>query len=301
MLDPVGAVVARHDQADRIAVEHRQVSAVHGPGDHHLAVARVVDVQRLDEVRAVGIGQRRVVEPVEHDLHAAGPHAGPIEHLPERHARPARIAHRPVRQLPTADARLEIAPSVARALIDGDDLARLAKCSQLAQRQIERGVDVAAHLQPVGRRIDRGGDAAPVVAHEERVIGRDEAFVEHRKRCLQLRRPAGLQDQRTLLRKDDELALAVVERQGDAACGGGQRRQCGVAQGGAGTERAQRLEDAAPGGASRRIGGNHAVVSLVAAYKLSKDMATAMSIRRAYLRASIAMRSASPVSTEPIR
>ncbi len=50
VLDPIGAVIAGHDEAQREAVEKRQVLAVHAVGQHHLAVAGVVDVERLDEI-----------------------------------------------------------------------------------------------------------------------------------------------------------------------------------------------------------------------------------------------------------
>lgn len=45
MLDPVGAVVAGHDQAHRVAVQHLQLGAVHVPGQQHFAVQRVLDVE----------------------------------------------------------------------------------------------------------------------------------------------------------------------------------------------------------------------------------------------------------------
>ena len=52
MLDPVGAVVPGHHQAHRKAVQIGQLGAVHPVGQHHLAVHRVADVDRLQEVAA---------------------------------------------------------------------------------------------------------------------------------------------------------------------------------------------------------------------------------------------------------
>ena len=122
VLDPIGAVIARHDEAQRKAVEERQILAVHGIGQHHLAVARVVDVERLDEIRSlVGHGP---VHAVEGDLLGAGLHAGLVEHGLERHALPARIAHGAVAELAAGDARLEEAAAVARALVDRHDFDR---------------------------------------------------------------------------------------------------------------------------------------------------------------------------------
>ena len=63
VLDPVGAEVTGHDQSQWIAVQERQLRAVHLPGQHDLAVAGMVDVERLDEVRPVA--ERRLIETVE--------------------------------------------------------------------------------------------------------------------------------------------------------------------------------------------------------------------------------------------
>jgi hypothetical protein len=112
------------------------------------------------------------------------------------------------------DARVEKAAAVARTLVDRDDLHR-GHLAQVVQRQFERRVDDARYPQPVGARIDRGRDAAPVIAHEECVVRRDRPLAEDGERRLQLRRPAGQQQHRPLLREGDQLALAVLEAELD--------------------------------------------------------------------------------------
>jgi hypothetical protein len=56
-----------------------------------------------------------------------------------------------------------------------------------------------------------------MVANEERVVWRDKTLVEHRERRFELRRTRGEPDERSLLRVNDEFALAVFERQSDGA------------------------------------------------------------------------------------
>ena len=58
-------------------------------------------------------------------------------------------------------------------------------------------------------------DVGEVIAHEEGVVRRDDAFVEDGERRFQLGRPARQPDHGTLLRIFDEWPLAVLERQGD--------------------------------------------------------------------------------------
>ena len=111
VLDPVGPEIAGHHQPQRIAVEERQLRAVHLPRQHDLAVAGVIDVQRLDEVGA--IAEWRLIEAVERHLHGAALHAGLVEDGFERHAGPARVAHRAVRELPAVDTWREVAAAVA--------------------------------------------------------------------------------------------------------------------------------------------------------------------------------------------
>lgn len=90
VLDPVGAVVARHHQAHGIAVEQGQVGAVHGVGQHDLAVHRVGRIQRLDELGRAR--QHRPVHAFEADLARALADAGLLQHarqgMPSQRALP---------------------------------------------------------------------------------------------------------------------------------------------------------------------------------------------------------------------
>jgi hypothetical protein len=108
---------------------------------------------------------------------------------------------------------------------------------QLGQRQFQGFFDKALDAQPVAVAIDAGGQAAPVIAHEKRVVGGNRALIEDAERRFQLGRTAGQQDQRALLRKGHQFALAIFKRQSDglrqgwAGHGGG-------AQGGRGAQEA---------------------------------------------------------------
>ncbi len=211
MLDPVRAVVARYDEPHRIAIEHRQVGAVHPVGDHHLAVGGVVDVKRLDKVAPA---QQRQVQAVEGDLLRGALHLGARQDVLQRHADPARIAHRAVGELPAGHARVEQRAAVAGALVDGDEFDRLELRAQVGHRQVERlARGVAADLDHVLVGVDRRRDAGVVIADEERVVGRDQAVVEDLERRLELGRPRGQHDQRALLGEGDEIAMPVGHRQ----------------------------------------------------------------------------------------
>ena len=208
MLHPVGAVVTRHDEAHRVAVEEGQVLAVHRIGDHHFAVARDVDVECLHEIRRL-VDDRRV-EPVECHLLGVLPHTREVEHRLQRGAAPARIAHGAVARLAAGHARVEEATTVARALVDRNDLDR-GQPLDVGEAELQGLLDLALDLDGVGVGIDLGRDAGKMVTHEEGVVGCDDAVVEHRERRLELRRPAGQPDHRPLLRIGDQGALAVAE------------------------------------------------------------------------------------------
>ncbi len=68
------------------------------------------------------VSHDRAVHAVEGDLLGAGLHAGHVEHGLQRHAVPARAAHRAIAELAAGDARIEEAAAVAGALVDGDEL-----------------------------------------------------------------------------------------------------------------------------------------------------------------------------------
>src|SRR5438876_3395461 len=144
MLYPISAVIAGHDETKRKAVEDRQIRAVHAIGQHHFAIARMLDIERLDEIRRLVAD--RSVHAVESDLLRTLLHAGLVEHGLERHAAPARIAHRAVAQLTAGDARIEKSAAVAGALVDGDQL-NGGQLSYVLQGQPERTIDLPLDLE----------------------------------------------------------------------------------------------------------------------------------------------------------
>src|SRR6185503_11560800 len=109
-------------------------------------------VERLDEVAAA---EDRPVEAVEADLARRVLRLGAREDVLQRHAGPARIAHRAVAALAAGDARIEERAAVARALVDGDDLDRPELRLQLRERELEGLAGrVAADLDDVRVGID---------------------------------------------------------------------------------------------------------------------------------------------------
>jgi hypothetical protein len=134
-----------------------------------------------------------------------------------RHALPARIAHRAMAELPARNARRDKAAAVARALVDRDNLADGKIAAQTFERQLQRGFHMSTNRQAKGPRVDLGRQAGEMIAHEKRVIGREQSVVEHAERGFQLRRAAGQQDHRPLLRKLHQASFAIGKGQGDAA------------------------------------------------------------------------------------
>ena len=210
MLHPIGAVIAGHYKSKRKTVQKRQVVAVHAVGQHHLAVAGMVDVERLDEIRRRV--HHRPIHAVEGHLLRALLHAGHVEHGFQRHAAPARIAHRAITQLTAGDARLEKATAVSRALIDGNEFDR-PELPDFLERQFQRMADLAFDFQGELVRIDVERHPRQVIANKERIVGRDRPVVENGEGRLELRRPAGQADHRALLRISHQRPFAVVERQ----------------------------------------------------------------------------------------
>ena len=149
--------------------------------------------------------------PLNVDLTCARLDAGLVENDLERHALPARVAHRAVAQLSAGDARSDKSAAVARALVHSHELHGV-KLLELLQRELHGFVDLALDLDGERVGIDIERYAGEVIAHEEGVIRRDGAFVEYRERRLELGRPAGEPDHRALLRIFDQRPLAVFER-----------------------------------------------------------------------------------------
>jgi hypothetical protein len=117
------------------------------------------------------------------------------------------------RQLPACDTRRDKSAAVPRALVHRHGLDRV-ELFEILQREFRGLVDLALDLDGERVGIDVERDAGEVIAHEERVIRRDGAFVEHRERRLELGRTAGQPDHRALLRILDERPLAVLKRHG---------------------------------------------------------------------------------------
>jgi hypothetical protein len=115
--------------------------------------------------------------------------------------------------LPAGDTRRDKSAAVPRALVHRHGLDRV-ELFEFLQREFRGLVDLALDLDRERVGIDVERDAGEVIAHEERVIRRDGAFVEHRERRLELGRTAGQPDHRALLRILDERPLAVLERHG---------------------------------------------------------------------------------------
>jgi hypothetical protein len=153
MLRPICAVIARHDEAHRIAIEPRELFTVHLIGDHHFPIACVVDIQRFEKV-----GRRRergLVEAVENDLASACLNPGLVKKRLQRHDTLAGISHCAVRKLPTAYSRFEKSPAVPRTLRDGDNLDWLEARLEFGQGYGESPVDFPADSDPIRPGIDR--------------------------------------------------------------------------------------------------------------------------------------------------
>src|SRR4030081_691121 len=119
-LDPIGGIPAGHDEPQREAVQQGKRLPGSCIGQHHLAIARMIDVERFHEVRR--IRQDGIVHAFETNLHRTRLHAGVVEHDLQANAGPARVSHGAVRPLPSRDPRLEITARVSRTLIDGRKL-----------------------------------------------------------------------------------------------------------------------------------------------------------------------------------
>jgi len=197
-LDPVGRVPARYDEAQREAVEQRQLLVVHLVSDHHLAVAGMVDVERLHKIGR--LRHHRLIEAVEAHRHGTPLHASAVEHVSEPHAHPLGVAHRSVCPLRARDPWLEQPARVARTLVDGGQFdARHGQ--HLGQRLAQWSINVPPHGQAEGGGIDALGDHSPVPAHEEAIIWSEHSLVEHLERRLEQRRPRALQNHLPLLRE----------------------------------------------------------------------------------------------------
>jgi hypothetical protein len=97
-------------------------------------------------------------------------------------------------------ARLKQPSGIAGALIDGRHLHPRHR-QNVRHRQGQRLVDVPANSQFESRHVHFRWDESPVPAHEELIVGRKDAAVEHVKRRLEQWRPAALQNHPAFLRE----------------------------------------------------------------------------------------------------
>jgi len=75
-------------------------------------------------------------------LHRSLLHAGPVEHVPQTHPGPERIAHRAVRPLRARNARLHVNARVSGALADRGELHARQTIEDVVQRQRQRLIDL---------------------------------------------------------------------------------------------------------------------------------------------------------------
>ena len=230
-LHPVGRVPAGHDQPQREAVEQRQLLAVHGVGDHHLAVARMVDASDFMKLRRAV--DHRLVEAGEAHLHGARLDAGAVEHVLQPHAHPLGVAHGAVGPLRAGHRRLRKAARVARALVDRRQLDPRQAVDDVLEAERQRLVDMAAHRKAEAVDVDLGRDDGPVPAHVELVVGREDAAGRRPRTASRAAAAACAAGSSSLLREGRRhrpLARSAGQRQLDDRLGqrgrGGERQRC---------------------------------------------------------------------------
>ena len=141
VFDPVCGVPARHDEACRKAIEHGKRLAVHLVRDEDVRIARDTrNVEALDEIGDAS--EARPVETFEGDIEGSGFDAGLRQNLAKPDASPFSIAHRAIRPLAAEHSGREVAPPIARALIDGHDAGASELTLQVIERKLEWLVDV---------------------------------------------------------------------------------------------------------------------------------------------------------------
>ena len=93
-----------------------------------------------------------------------------------------------------------------------------------------RGVHLADDIKSKLVGIDVERNPGKMIAHEERIVRCNGAFIENRERSLKLGRPLGKLYERPLLRKRLEYASAVRERQRHRLCESPARAKLGTRQ-----------------------------------------------------------------------
>ncbi len=143
-------------------------------------VKRVIHIKRFDEIAAA---EHRSVEAVERDLFGSVLYFGACQHILQRHANPARIAHRTVGKLPARDPWREETTAVAGTLVNSYVLDRFELGLQLGDGQFEGlAGGIATDLDDMGVDVDRGRDAGIVIPDEEGIVRCDQSVVEDFKR-----------------------------------------------------------------------------------------------------------------------
>src|SRR6266404_5131232 len=99
-LDPVDGAPAGQNEPQRKSVQQWKLLAVHGESDHHLAVASVIDGERLQKFRRAL--HHRLVQAAEANLNGARLYSGAIKHVLETHTGPVRVPQSTICPLRTA-------------------------------------------------------------------------------------------------------------------------------------------------------------------------------------------------------
>jgi hypothetical protein len=198
---------AGRNEPQRKSVQQWKLLAVHGERDHHLAVAGVIDGERLQKFRRAR--HHRLVQAAEADLNGARFYAGTVKHVLETHTGPDRVAHRTVGPLSAGNARFGVEPRSAGALVDRGDIYSRQALQNILERQRKRLIDLAAHRQTIAIHIDVARKIRPVPADIMLLVWGEHAFVEDVEGRLKPWRARTLQDHSTLCGWDVVIVLVL--------------------------------------------------------------------------------------------
>ena len=166
--------------------------------NHHLAVASVIDAERLQELRRAR--HHRFIKAAEADLNGARLHTGAVKHIPETHPGPDRVAHRTICPLSTGYAWNGVDARIAGALVDRGDIKCRQSLQNILERQREGLIDPTPDRQTKAIHIDVARKSRPVPADVMLVVWGEHALVENLERRLKPWRARTLQDHSALLR-----------------------------------------------------------------------------------------------------
>ena len=135
-----------------------------------------------------------------------------LKDIREANTAPTGVAHRTVARLAAGNARLKEPATVARTLVDRDDFDLLEFRFQFGEGKLGGLAESAFDFEPERFGVDRRRrNNREMVTHEVGVVGSEDALVENGKGSLELRRAAGVADERALLRVSDERTFAVFK------------------------------------------------------------------------------------------